>query len=287
MLEVLDNKRTSFPVFGSVSKLTDVYYTQDYELFGFIKGNREINQTNLNNIKESLSKQQILESAIIIGIDLKSNDGKPYKIIEGQHRYTACYELGLPVSFIIREGFDIDVMEKSLAVVELLNTASKTWDITNFMNSKCILGVKPYMLYNQLFKKYNSFEHENILSILNKYKGDYKYVWFQQFKDGELMFTDEMYEKVDKDLSILDSMVPSILNSGKRQYIKALTNIIYTPNLDIERLVDKVLKSGALPVSKTVDKCYEIIVKDVYNKGISKNKLYAMIGDTEAKFMVN
>jgi hypothetical protein len=263
-----------------------VYHTKDYHLFGFITGNREINQTNLKNIKESLSKKQILESAIIVGIDDRSNDGLPYKIIEGQHRYTACSELGLPVSFIVREDFDIEKKEKSLGDVELLNTASKTWDITNFMYSKCLLGLKPYIMYNQLYEKYDMLEHETILSIVNKYKGDNRYVWFQQFKEGELLLTDEMYVKVDRDLRILYSMIPSIINSGKRQYIKALTSIMYTPNLDIERLVSKVLKSGELPISKTVDKCYEIIVKEVYNKGISKDKLYVQFGDTDVKFVI-
>jgi hypothetical protein len=287
MTEIFEEKTMTFPIYGNVQELTKVYVTKDYHLFGFIKGNREIDQTNLNNIKESLSKKQVLESAIIIGVDNISNDGKPYKIIEGQHRFTACSELGLPVSFIIREDFDIEVMEKSLSIVELLNTASKTWDITNFMYSKCLLGIEPYILYNKLFEKYGSFEHENILSIINRYKGDYKYIWFQQFKEGELLLTNEMYEQVDKDLTILNAMTPSIINSGKRQYIKALTNIIYTPNLDINRLVEKMLKFGELPVSKTIDKCYEVIVKEVYNKGLSKNKLYGMIGDTDVKFIVN
>ena len=284
---MLERTTTSFPVYGEVNRLTEVYYTKDYHLFGFIKGNRKIDQTNLNNIKESLSKKQILESAIIVGIDDVSGDGKPYKIIEGQHRYTACCELDLPVSFIIRKDFDIEVMDKSLSIVELLNTASKTWDITNFMYSKCLLGLQPYTLYNKLFVKYPSFEHENILSIVNRYRGDNKYVWFQQFKEGELLLTEEMFETVDKDLTVLNSMVPAILNSGKRQYIKALTNIMYTPNLDVNRLVDKMLKYGELPISKTIDKCYEIIVKEIYNKGLSKNKLYGMIGDTDVKFIVN
>jgi hypothetical protein len=287
MNEILELNPPTLPIYGNVKKLTDVHITTDYHLFGFIKGNREINQTNLNNIKESLSTKQILESSIIIGIDNVSNDGKPYKIIEGQHRYTACCELGLPVSFIIREDFDIEVMEKSLSIVELLNTASKTWDITNFMYSKCVLGIKPYVLYNKLFEKYRSFEHEAILQIVNRYKNDYKYVWFQQFKEGELLLTDEMYQYVDRDLGILNSMVPSIINSGKRQYIKALTNILYTPNLDVERLVTRMLKYGDLPISKNVEKCYEVIVKDVYNKGLSKNKLYGMIGDSDVKFMIN
>jgi hypothetical protein len=277
----------TFPIYGNVQELTKVYITKDYHLFGFIKGNREIDQTNLNNIKESLSKKQILESAIIIGIDNVSNDGKPYKIIEGQHRYSACTELELPVSFIIREDFDIEVMEKSLSIVELLNTASKTWDITNFMYSKCLLGIKPYILYKELFEKYDMLEHETILTIINRYKGDYRYVWYQQFKEGDLLLTDEMYEYVDRDLKILNSLIPSIINSGKRQYIKAYINVMYTPNLDIKRLINKTLQMGELPVSKNIDKCYEVIVKEVYNKGLSKNKLYGMIGDNDVKFMIN
>jgi hypothetical protein len=285
---ILEKKSSTLPIYGNVEKLTDVHITRDYHLFGFIKGNRDIDPTNLNNVTHSLQKKQILESAIIVGIDNVSNDGKPYKIIEGQHRYIACEDLGLPVSFIIREDFDIEVMEKSLSIVELLNTASKTWDITNFMYSKCLIGSEPYILYKELFEKYRSgFEHENILSIINRYKGDYKYVWYQQFKEGDLLLTDEMYELVDRDLSILNSMIPSIVNSGKRQYIKALTNIMYTPNLDIDKLITKTLKMGELPVCKTIDKCYEVIVKEVYNKGLTKNKLYGMIGDSEVKFIIN
>jgi len=287
MTEIFEEKTMTFPIYGNVQELTKVYITKDYHLFGFIKGNREIDQTNLNNIKESLSKKQILESAIIIGIDNVSNDGKPYKIIEGQHRFTACSELELPLSFIIREDFDIEVMEKSLSIVELLNTASKTWDITNFMYSKCLLGIKQYILYKELFEKYDMLEHETILTIINRYKGDYRYVWYQQFKEGDLLLTDEMYEYVDRDLKILNSLIPSIINSGKRQYIKAYINVMYTPNLDIKRLINKTLQMGELPVSKNIDKCYEVIVKEVYNKGLSKNKLYGMIGDNDVKFMIN
>lgn len=293
MNEILEQKSSTSPIYGNVQELTKVYITKDYNLFGFIKGNRKIDQTNLNNIKESLSSKQILESAIIIGIDNEWRDGHPYKIIEGQHRYTACSELGLPVSFIVYKDFDLDVMEKSLSIVELLNTASKTWDITNFMYSKCLLGISQYVLYQQLFEKYNSkdepikFEHETLLTIINKYRGDKKYVWFQQFKDGDLLLDEEIYEKVDRDLTLLRAMCPGILDSGKRQYVKALIHIMDTPNIDILRLVDKMSKAGKLPVSKNVERCYEVIVKEVYNKGLSKNKLYGMIGDSEVKFMIN
>jgi hypothetical protein len=155
------------------------------------------------------------------------------------------------------------------------------------MYSKCLLGIKPYILYKELFEKYDMLEHETILTIINRYKGDYRYVWYQQFKEGDLLLTDEMYEYVDRDLKILNSLIPSIINSGKRQYIKAYINVMYTPNLDIKRLINKTLQMGELPVSKNIDKCYEVIVKEVYNKGLSKNKLYGMIGDDDVKFMIN
>ena len=74
MNEILEQKSSTFPIYGNVQKLTEVHITTDYHLFGFIKGNRELNQTNLNNIKESLGKKQILESAIIIGIDNEWRD---------------------------------------------------------------------------------------------------------------------------------------------------------------------------------------------------------------------
>jgi hypothetical protein len=60
-----------------------------------------------------------------------------------------------------------------------------------------------------------------------------------------------------------------------------------TPNLDIKRLVRRMCEVGSLPVCKNVERCYEVIVKDVYNKGLSKNKLYGMIGDSDVKFMIN
>jgi hypothetical protein len=188
--------------FCNVEKLTDVLVTKDYHLFGYINGNREVDPTNKNNIIESLQTKQILESAIIVGLDKKSGDNKPFKIIEGQHRFQACEELNLPLSFIIREDFDIELMEKSLSIVELLNTASKTWDISNFMYSKAIKGFKPYLLYQELYEKYG-FEHEILLYVINKREDRKMYIRFRSFKEGNLQFDDEDYTYTNNKLNIL------------------------------------------------------------------------------------
>lgn len=273
--------------FCDVEKVTDVLVTRDYHLFGFINGNRELNQTNLNNIKQSLKTKQILESAIIVGLDVNPVDGKPFKIIEGQHRFTACSEIGLPLSFIIREDFDINILDKSLSDVELLNTASKTWDVGCFMTSKALLGLEPYVLYQKLYSIYGLLGHEMIISTINRYRGNNKRVNFQEFKQGDLILTEEMCDMVSKDLDLLNIMLPTVQDYGKRHYLKALSNVMYTPNIDLERLKTKVAGyKGIVPYSKTLEKCYEVIVRDIYNKCLVKNKLVYLLGDVDVSFVI-
>ena len=71
--EVLSSMSTTY---------TTVYVTSNFELFGFINGNREINPSNLEKIKESLKTKQILESAIIVGYSPNDPEGKIFKIID-------------------------------------------------------------------------------------------------------------------------------------------------------------------------------------------------------------
>lgn len=282
----MENTLEMLQSFCNVEKLTDVLVTKDYHQFGYIKGNREVDPTNLNNIIESLQTKQILESAIIVGLDKKSGDNKPFKIIEGQHRFEACKELNLPLSFIIREDFDIELMEKSLSIVELLNTASKTWDISNFMYSKAITGLKPYLLYKELYEKYG-FEHEIILYVINKREDRKMYIRFRTFKEGNLQFDEDDYNYVNNKLGILQRILPKIEENGKRYYLKALIDIMNTPNVDTERLVERFISGKiSVPLSKTVEKCYDVIVKDIYNKGLTKNKLVMETGDKEIEFRI-
>jgi ParB-like nuclease domain len=282
----MENTLNMLQLFCDVEKLTDVLVTKDYHLFGYIKGNREVDPTNKNNIIESLQTKQILESAIIVGLDKKSGDNKPFKIIEGQHRFEACKELQLPLSFIIREDFDIESMEKSLSIVELLNTASKTWDISNFMYSKAIKGFKPYLLYRELYEKYD-FEHEILLYVINKREDRKMYIRFRTFKEGNLQFDEDDYNYAVSKLEILQRILPKIEENGKRYYLKALIDIMNTPDIDNERLLDRFMNSKVnIPLSKTVEKCYDVIVKDIYNKGLTKNKLVMETGDKDIEFRI-
>ena len=255
-----------------------VYVTSKYELFGFISGNREINPSNLEKIKESLKTKQILESAIIVGYSPNDPEGKIFKIIEGQHRFTACMQLGIPFSFIIRKDFDINDYTKSIADIQLLNTASKEWDVTNFMGSRATLGEEPYVRYKKIYDKYKSrndggFEHEIIFYILNKIEGRKK-VSHKSFKEGSLIFTENDMVYLDNKLKDLSEYLPKIVESGKRYYLKALSDILDL-DIDKKRLSAKLIMYGKdIPFSKQKEFSIKFLVEKVYNQSLKSNKIY-------------
>jgi hypothetical protein len=257
-----------------------VYVTSKYELFGFINGNREINPANLEKIKESLKTKQILESAIIVGYSPNDPEGKVFKIIEGQHRFTACMQLGIPFSFIIRKDFDVQDYSKSIADIQLLNTASKEWDVTNFMGSRATLGEESYVRYKKIYDKYKSrndggFEHEIIFYILNKIEGRKK-VSHKSFKEGSLIFTEQDMVYLDGKLKELSQYLPKVYESGKRYYLKALVDIL---NLDIDknRLSEKLITYGKeIPFSKQKEFSIKFLVEKVYNQSLKSKKIYIL-----------
>jgi len=255
-----------------------VYVTSKYELFGFINGNREINPANLEKIKESLKTKQILESAIIVGYSPNDPEGKVFKIIEGQHRFTACMQLGIPFSFIIRKDFDVQDHSKSIADIQLLNTASKEWDVTNFLGSRATLGEESYVRYKKIYDKYKSrhdggFEHEIIFYILNKIEGRKK-VSHKSFKEGSLIFTDNDMVYLDNKLKDLSEYLPKIVESGKRYYLKALSDILDL-DIDKKRLSAKLIMYGKdIPFSKQKEFSIKFLVEKVYNQSLKSNKIY-------------
>ena len=71
--------------------INQVMKTNDYTIFSQIKGNRFINKSHLNRIKQSI-KEEYLEVPIIVN--------EKYEIIDGPHRFEAVKELKKPIYFI-------------------------------------------------------------------------------------------------------------------------------------------------------------------------------------------
>lgn len=246
-----------------------VYETDNYSLFGYIRGNREISSSNLKKVTESLKKRRIKETSILVGYVPDDKDGKIFHILDGQHRFESCKKLGLPISFVIYEDYNPSDMDKSLGVIELLNTASKTWDVSNFMISKATIGNVNYQRYAELYNKY-SIEHEVIFYIFAEITK--KKTNFNEFKEGKFELTEEQAKKIDEKLKFLTNFSIKIGDKGKRYYYKALIDVSMVPNLCVERLIERFNdKKFELPDVKKINDAI-VIIRKRYN-GKDKHKM--------------
>jgi hypothetical protein len=260
-------------VLSESQEFAQVRLTNNYKLFGFIKGNRDIDKPNVKKITQSIARKAIKEIAIIVGYNPDSSKGETLLIIDGQHRFEAYVSLGLPVPFIIRKDFDINDPQKSLEDVERVNTASSTWDVSDFMMSKCELGDKNYLNYKEIKDKY-SFEHEIIFFMLNKKEGRPR-INHESFKNSGLVLTDEDKMWLKSNLDVLYLFYNKFSEeSGKRYWFKAIIELMFSEGVDLLRLNTQLNDNEfKVPPTNTIKHSLEII-RDLYNDKLRKNKLF-------------
>lgn len=217
--------------------LTQIYTTTNYSMFGFVGGNRNLDNSNLNKIKQSISKKHIKTNAVICIFD-EYDQTHPLKIVDGQHRFEACQSLNIPVSFVIDSGL---TMNSILNDITLLNTASKEWDVSDFMRSEAQKGNQNYILYSSVYGMFsNVFDHEALFYILNsKPNRECPKISYPLFKNGELIFNQADYNYLVDRLNDISSFNQYSELGGKRYYQKALNQLFNTNGFNQTQMLSK------------------------------------------------
>lgn len=103
------------------------------------QANRELVRPQIDRLKESIKKNGYFKGIPII-VD---EDGW---IIDGQHRYVACKELGIEPTIIVDGTFDI---------VPIINTMQLKWGIKDYVRYYAAKGYEHYIALEQLCKAKN------------------------------------------------------------------------------------------------------------------------------------
>ncbi len=258
-------------VANSSTLLTPIFITQNYSMFGHIGGNRNLDTSNLNKIKQSVSKKHIKTNAVICILDVE--DVKvPLKIVDGQHRFEACKDLNTPVSYVIDSSL---TMASILNDITLLNTASKEWDVSDFMNSEAQKGNQNYILYSQVYNIFNnSFDHESLFFILNHdINRTCPKVSYPLFKSGQLHFDQSDYNYLVQRLKDISQFNHYSEIGGKRYYQKAINQLMNTKGFDVKQMLSKIQSRQSLIVKcTTVDGALKQLA-DIYNYKIQSGRI--------------
>ena len=228
--------------------------TNDYNMFSFIDGNRNINEGQLTRLTKSIENNYI-------PIPIVVNEKK--QIIDGQHRYTVVKSLNKPVYYIEIAGL-------RLAEVHTLNTIAKNWNHDDYMNSYADKGVVAYIKYREFKSKYN-FSHNDSLALLcgMRVGGN---LW-QQFKEGLLTITSysNAVNKADK-----ITMIKEYYDGYRRRtFIYAMMRVFINKDYNHTEILKKLSYQSTKLVDCTKASEYLALIEEIYNyKRKNKVRLY-------------
>jgi len=158
-----------------------IYYTKDYHIFTYLKGNRDVVNKHVKDLSGEIENRD-LEIPIIVN--------EKMEVCDGQHRLEAYKVLGKAVPYIIKEGLELNDIRK-------LNSVNRKWTMQEYLMSHCKLEVPDYMSLEWFVRTYG-FSVTDSLAMLNG-KGYCNGFDMQSFKEGKFVIHDlEKGKKIAK-----------------------------------------------------------------------------------------
>jgi len=233
---LFDTKKTA-------QKGREILKTSDYTLFRTIEGNRNINLLHLNRLRQSMLEKYLFTIIIV---------NENMEIIDGQHRFTVCRELGLPVYYVICQDY-------GLAEVHRLNVNAKTWGPTDYLDGYIKLGFKEYEKYKAFKEKYKFTHKANCLLLTNQSKNES----LQDFKVGKLKATN--LKMATYCANCINELAQYYPGAKRYTFIYALFYALKKEQFDYDHFINKVkLQPNSLVHCTNVGQYVDMIEK-IYN----------------------
>lgn len=239
-------------------KRVEVLTTTDYKKFKKLLGNREVSPRRINKILASINAVGYITSPIVVNENME--------IIDGQGRFEALKQLGLPIDYIVVKGAGIDACLN-------MNIYQEKWRLIDYINSYVERGNENYRKLKYLLDTYKLFSINVAVTSLNGI-GRYN---AQAIKGGTLVITDEEFKRAIDNLNYISPLIPyAKKTNGKLEpFFQAVIICRNMENVDEERLINK-LKENIGIMSNWSDIPTAIqSIEDVYNKQLNpKNIIY-------------
>ena len=238
-------------------KIYNVYVTKDYSIFKRLVGNRDIPESRISKIVESIQTIGWIHNPIIVN--------EKMEVIDGQGRLTALQRLKMPVEYIIAEGAG----NKECVY---MNMNMVNWKLPDFIKSYAEQGNENYQRLLSLMEKYANGNLNIIFTAIYRISK----AKTREIKSGILQLTEEQYEAA---IPRLEYIKPILEEIDDKKLPGSVTTLMQTliyyydyPEVDKERLKYSVEKYiyNATPWVLNTD-C-EKEVENCYNYALSLEK---------------
>lgn len=238
----------------------EIYVTEDYSLFKRLQGNRDVDIKRIQKIKKSINEVGYITSPILVN--------ENYEIIDGQGRFEALKDLGMPIEYIVQAGIGIKECVS-------MNVYQTNWTQYDYIKTFAEKGYTSYIYFQTLMIKFPLITSLDVF-IVALFKKERLYI--DEIASGGLIITEEMYNNAYERLS---SVYPLIIKSPKtRRILTLIKGIVYCSwlsGIDMDKLIEKageVIELNQIPPMSTMSQIMQFI-EDIYNRNTkASNKSY-------------
>lgn len=233
----------------------NILKTEDYDKFKLLDQNRNINQRNYGKLVTSMKERQLVIPIVVNG---------KMEIIDGQHRFNVCRDLGLPVYYYMEESYGIDE-------VILANSVSANWNRSDFLDSHMKEGNETYIQFEGLMVRYN-VSLGNLIKTFSKVQGITQGAIGAKFDQGT--FTLKGHDIViDFLVSLSDFEFFEHYQSAG--FVGAFIDLFFHPDYDHEVMKFRIEKrASAFEKKNTMGEYLAMLTRDIYSFGAVKKPLF-------------
>ena len=238
-------------------KTYNVYVTKDYSIFKRLVGNRDIPESRISKIVESIQTIGWVHNPIIVN--------EKMEVIDGQGRLTALQRLKMPIEYVIAEGAG----NKECIY---MNMNMVNWKLPDFIKSYAEQGNENYQRLLSLMQRYANGNLDIISTAVYRLsKSKHK-----DIKQGTLQLTEDQYRAAIPRLEYIKPILEEIDDKKlPGSMVTLMQTLIYYydyPEVDKDRLKYSVEKYiyNATPWVLNTD-C-EREVENCYNYGLGLEK---------------
>jgi hypothetical protein len=232
-------------------------------MFKTLEGNRIVNKLHVRRLKESFQESYLLSPIIV---------NEKFQIIDGQHRFEAAKQVGLPIYFLIAPNY-------GLKEVQMLNENMKNWKKEDYLNAYCDLKHPEYLKFRNFMRKFPEFGilacetiltgklnggNENgrsaeLKSESNR-QGHYSIRYFQE---GELTIPN--YELAVENAKKILMIKPYYEGFNRPHFVRAMIGIFRIEYYNHLKFIER-LNSNPLSLQNCSNVTqYKLLIEDVYN----------------------
>ena len=237
--------------------VSKVYSTYDYSKFKLLVGNRAIRLTNMSAIKKSSSEEQLMIPILV---------NENFEVIDGQHRLQSWSSLGLPIYYIIAEGYNLNQVRRA-------NQNSINWTISDFFKMHSDLDNTAFKKIDEIMEEHK-IKTSSIIKLIAKVTGTNQVKVKQEIIEGTLSLTDDDLVRINLFLEHFKDFDFYKFNKDNT-FVNAFLDLYFYPHYDHKIMVAKLEKSQHFISNKFKDKDDALnTLTRTYSYGVVKNKIY-------------